>query len=300
MEKWELMCELDENRNLRSGSQSDLHQAIQKGADLRVGTQFRHNEHVDTESSSNEIISEFVDFRVTYLLDKQWVAGICNLRMPVVLPDSFGPRESMSFFLYNENAQQAIARLYLDGQTTTGTIGQFPTLKHADMPKYNELDRWDDDTNSPSSNFIYDFDYYRFTVCDRWKEVYANDADGTVTSGSIDDLAKAFGTGAEIKVAIKGLCNDLYQDDDEQIEHEVFVHLGSCYYYTKQKLLLGAAHPVVRVKPSIPLVYKSHGWDFGWLLPRTDGLVSSWLCDPYTLKFSRGQNRHSIRWFVNE
>ena len=63
-------------------------------------------------------------------------------------------------------------------------------------------------------------------------------------------------------------------------------------------LVIGATHPVVRVAPGIPLVYRSRGWDFGWLLPRTDGYVSRWLCDPYTLKFCKSKTRHAMRWFV--
>ena len=287
---WRCALELAQDRTTVGGSEAALCNAVRRGADLRVGTGFRHNEHIDVHSHCDELIHEFVDFRVTYLLDNRWTAGICNLRMPVQPPDGFGPRASMSFFLYNQNGQQAVARPYLDGEMTAPAC----TIDFDLMPLYKELSQFDLHTNAPSRNFIYDFDFYRYLVCDRWHEVFAHDAEGTATSGSFDALAKAFSTGAELKVAIRGLCGP----SSDVMDHEVFVHLGSCYYYTERKLLMGATHPVVLVRPGIPLIYESHSWNFGWLLPRTDGHVARWVCDPYTLKFHKSTTRHAIRWFV--
>lgn len=300
--RWRCVFALDENRTQIAGSESDLVAAVRNGADLRVGTGFRHNEHIDVGSSCREQIHEFIDFRVTYLLDDRWSAGICNLRMPVQLPDGFGPRESMSFFMYNQDGQQAVARPHLDGAFPIGSSlpseGANDESSFAQMPRYQELDRWDDDTNAPSRNFIYKLDYYNFCVSDNWKEVVSHDADGRINSGSVDDLVEAFHTGAELKVAIRGLCDDLRQGGGNALNHEVFVHLGSCYYYTKSKLFIGATHPVVRIALAIPLVYRSRAWDFGWLLPRTDGHLARWLCDPHTLKFRKSASRHAMRWFV--
>lgn len=55
------------------------------------------------------------------------------------------------------------------------------------MPRYHQQDSWDATTNTPSSNFIYDFDSYRFLVNDRWREVLAHAADGSVVAGSVTD-----------------------------------------------------------------------------------------------------------------
>ena len=300
MAKWVCAMKLNEDRSVASGSEEDLCAAIRRGADLRIGTEFRNNEHIDPTSSDAELIREFADFRITYLIDGRWTAGICNLRMPVALPDSFGPRESMSFFLYNQNAQQAIARPYLDGRPTTGPGGATPEAEPEDMPRYTKLDSWDDHSNAPSENFVYDFDYYSYCVCDRWEEVLAHNADGSAKSGSIEPLAEAFSIGGEIKVAIRGLCADMTQPGENALDHEVFVHLGSCYYYTEKKIFVGAAQPLVRVSPAVPLVYKSGNWDFGWLILRTDGFVARWLCNPYTLKFKKSDGRYAIRWFVGK
>jgi hypothetical protein len=202
----------------------------------------------------------------------------------------------MSFFLYNQDGLQAIARPFLDGQPPDKSADA-PLGDYARMKRFRELDAADTDTNAPIRNFIYDFDFFRFCVNDRWREVYSHSADGEVLSGSLDDLIAAFNQGSEVKVGIGGLCDDLAEQGNA-IGHEVFVHLGSCYCYTEQKLFIGASQPVVRVAPTIPLLYRSHKWDFGWLVPRTDGYVARWLCDPYSLKFHKSHSRHPIRWFV--
>ena len=82
------------------------------------------------------------------------------------------------------------------------------------------------------------------------------------------------------------------------IEHEVFVQTGSCYYYTEQQLFMAGTHPLVRVRPSVPMSYESEGWDFGWLMLRTDGHLMFRRCDPYTLAFNDAAGHYPIRWFV--
>ena len=289
---------LNGDRTIGAGSTAALADAIRRAADLRVATEFRHNEHIDTSSDSRELIREVAEFRVTYLLEDRWSAGIMTLRQPVDLPEGFGPRPSMSFFLYNQDGQQAIARPYLDRLPTTSARGRSPLDDHSAMPRYHQHDSWDAGTNAPSSNFVYDFDHYQFWVYDGWREVLSHAADGTVLAGSLDQLAEAFAGGAAIKLGIRGLCADLAEDAESAIEHEVFVHAGSSYYYTERKLFMTGTHPLARVRPAIPLRYTSRGWDFGWLMARTDGHVARWLCDPYTLAFHKSVGQYAIRWFV--
>lgn len=296
MADWNSLLELDSGRQVVAGSPERLAAAIRRGADLRIGTAFRHNEHIDVSSSNPELIREVMDFRVVYLLEDRWVAGIQNLRMPVSLPDGFGPRPSMSFFLYNQDGQQGIARPYLDGIPATAERGRSAVDPHPEMPRYHELASWDAGTNAPSSTFIYDFEYFRYFVRENWREVFAHDAEGNPHRGSLDDLVEAFQAGCEVKIAVSGLCDDLKENP---VDHEVFVHLGACYYYTETKQLMASANPVVRTVPAIPLEYETGRWDFGWIMPRTDGHVARWLCDPYTLKFSKSTGRHAIRWFVS-
>ena len=220
-----------------------------------------------------------------------------TLRQPVDLPGGFGPRPSMSFFLYNQDGQQAIARPYLDRQPISGARGPTPLDDYSAMSRYHQFDNWDAGTNAPSSNFVYDFDHYQFWVNDRWREVLSHAADGSVLSGSIDELATAFSRGSPIKLGLRGLCADL-ATDGQPIDHEVFIHAGSCYYYTERKLFVTGTHPLARVRPATPLRYTSGGWDFGWLMARTDGHVARWLVDPYTLTFQKSEARYAIRWFV--
>ena len=68
-DQWHCVLALDENRRPDSGSTEELARAIRAGADLRVGTAFRHNEHIDPSSESDELIREVMDFRITYLTE---------------------------------------------------------------------------------------------------------------------------------------------------------------------------------------------------------------------------------------
>jgi hypothetical protein len=325
---WMCALELNERRETTAGSQAALCDAIRRGADLRIRTDFVYNEHIDPRSSNPEVVREVSDFRVTYMVEDRWAAGIMSLRMPIEPPEGFGPRASMSFFMYNQDGQQAIARPYLDGPPTvaekgTGPIcqngpkgathkldlspfppptGSSPPADHGDMPKYHELDRWDAKTNAPSSNFIYDFSLFRYLVCDNWQEVFAHTAEGETVLGSVDALSEAFCEGREVKVGIRGLCADLCGEagsgGDSAADHMVFVQTGPGYYCTERRLFSAGCQPVVRVRPAIPMRYASRGWDFGWLMARTDGFVARWLCDPYTLRFQKSHGRYGIRWFV--
>jgi hypothetical protein len=298
MTGWESVLELDSRRVVSSGSPQALCAAIRRAADLRIYTEFRHNEHIDPSSASSELIREVSEFRATYLLEDRWCAGIMTLRQPIALPDGFGPRASMSFFMYNQDGQQAIARPYLDGGSAGGTIGPAEPDDWSAYPKYHQQDSWDAGTNAPCSNFVYDFEVFRYFVCDDWEEVLTHDAAGRARSGSIDLLAAAFESGAEIKVAIRDLCADLVGKPDQRIEHEVFIHGGPGYYYSGRKLFIAGTQPLVRVKPSIPMRYTSRGWDFGWLMPRTDGRVAMLLYDPYSLKVRRQAGQFAMRWFA--
>lgn len=298
MAAWKPALTLDARRQIMEGSEKALADAIGRGADLRIQTEFRYNEHIDVTADNPEVVREVADFGVTYLMENRWTAGVMSLRQPITPPRGFGPRPSMSFFMYNQNGQQAIARPYLDGIPVTGTRGPSPIDDHADMPKYHEQDAWDADTNAPSSNFVYNFDVYRFWVLDEWEEVLSHTADGTVTSGSLDALIDVFSTGHDIKVGVRGLCADLARVPSETMTHELFVQTGPGYLQTATRLFCAGTHPVIRVKPDIPMRYESGGWDFGWILPRTDGVVSSLIYDPYTLQTRRTKRRHAIRWFA--
>jgi len=296
--RWHCAVALDSQHNVTAGSNAALADAIRRGADLQVQTEFIHDEHIDTSSDSNELIREVAEFRTTYLLEDRAVAGIMTLRQPISLPDSFGPRPSMSFFMYNQDGQQAVARPFLDGPPAMGTPGASPLDDHSDMPKYHQQDSFDAVTNAPSSNFVYDFNVFRYLVRDDWHELLSHHADGSVVSGSVDALGDAFTQGCELKVAIRGICADLSEDAAPSRDHELFVQIDSAYYYTAQKLFIAGTHPTVRVKPAVPLRYTSKGWDLGWLMPRSDGYCARLLNDPYTLKFHRSNGHYAMRWFA--
>ena len=188
---WKSVLTLNSDRSVRAGSVEALGEAVGRGADLRILTEFRHNEHIDTKSASRELIREVCDFQITYRIDGWWVAGIMQMRQPVQLPDGFGPRPSMSFFVYNQDGEQGIARPFLDGAAAAGERGASDVMRDPAMPRYHQHDSWDAGTNAPSHNFVYDFEVFEYFVRDEWSEVLAHDADGQVESGSVAALGDA-------------------------------------------------------------------------------------------------------------
>ena len=296
---WKCVLELDSDRRIISGSEEALADTVRNAADLRILTEFKHGEHIEPESDSTELIREVSEFAVTYLLKNHWTAGIMSLRQPISLPAGFGGVSSMSFFMYNQDGSQAIARPYLDGVPRKGTIGPSPFSQPTDMPKYHMLDNWDAGTNAPSHNFIYEFGTYRYCVKDSWTEVLSHDENGSVQYGTLKDLVDAFSDGCDVKIGVRNLCFDLADSPDSAAEHEVFVKTGWCYYYTEQKLFMTGSHPVIRCKPDVPMRYGSRGWDFGWLMVRSDGRLFYRRCDPYTLTFSDIEQRCPVRWLVS-
>ena len=300
MPNWDCVLRLGHDLSITAGSQAALRDAIRRGADLRIFTSFLHNEHIDGSSDNPELVEEVSAFPCTYLVDDRWVAGIMTWRQPVhpsYADTRFNGPSSMSFFMYNQDGRQAIARPYLDGREAAGQIGPAQTSEGIG-PKHLPQETWDTGTNAPSENFIWYFEEFRYMVRDDWREVFSNKADGTVVSGSIEELAAAFAEGREIKVAVGGLNDELADAGGGALAHEVFVNVGAGYYYTEQKVFVVATHNLVRVAPAIPMRYASRNWDFGWVILRTDGLTALRICDPYTLKFTDSEKQCAARWFV--
>ncbi len=261
MNTWRCALELEANRQVVSSRTKDLAYAIRRAAGLRIYTEFRHNEHIDVDLPNRERIREVAEFGVTYCVDRKWVAGIMSLRQPIELPVGFGPRSSMSFLLYNQDGTQAIARPHLDGGPVEMTFDPSPVQSPRNMPKYHLLNSWDAGTNAPGQNFVYDFDRFRYCVNDSWREVLQHSATSDVVSGSLDELDDAFAVGCAIKLGVRNLCANLGDDPNCAPDHELFVQGGSAYFYTAQKLFMIGSHPLVRVRPNVPMRYASRNWD---------------------------------------
>ena len=298
LSSWECVLQLNAAREVIGGSQAALFDAVSNGADLRIYTEFLHNEHVDVTSSNGELVQEVAEFAVTYVVDDRWVAGLMNLRQPVQLPDAFGPRPSMSFFLYNQDGTQAIARPFLDGFPVAAPGSSASAEPAEQMPKFHLLDQSDIGTNAPSENFVYDFEVYRYLVRPAWREVLCHDAAGRVERGTLAELVDAFKSGSAIKVAVSGIADRLCGEGSPSTTHEVLVQVGSAYYYTETGLFVAGTHPLIRVKPGVPLRYTSGGWDFGWLIVRSDGQLVYRRSAPYTLATNDEELQGAVRWFV--
>ena len=62
--------------------------------------------------------------------------------------------------------------------------------------------------------------------------------------------------------------------------------------------MIGSTHPLIRVKPQIPLVYESKNWDFGWAVVRTNGVGFIRKIDPYSLQFTDFERKFEVQWYV--
>jgi hypothetical protein len=300
---WQCALELGSRESIVAGSESQLCGAVRRGADLRVYTEFYFEEHIappmdDAGLADHDgLIQEVIDFRQTCLVDDRHVAGNTTTRQPLNPILGFnGNQPRMSLFMYNMTGHQSCATLPLDALEPAGKqTGAYELVPvPASMPKMSETHSFDLGSSSPSRNFIYHMEVYRFWVQDTWTEVLDHDENGVVRSGSWDDLAEAQHSGREIKVAIGGLCSDLGDGPFA----EVFTPLGSGFTHTTKRIYEAQTHPVVRVMPSIPMGYGSGCWDVSWVIVRTDGSASIRSLDPYTRRFRDWTGRFPCRWFV--
>jgi len=297
MAEWTCALELNEKCECVSGSPDALADAIRRGADLRICTAFDYEQHMGPTDEPQGFLEESIDLRVTYLLDDRWTAGITTTRYPADGALKFQPYPSLSFFLYNQDGRQAIARPFL-ADTGLATPENPDDAVGEIAPKHVVHSIHDAETRSPSQNFTYYFDCFRFYVCDDWTEVLSHDAQGKVITGSYDALAGAVRSGRSLKAGIRDLCASMDFATRSTLSHEVFVELGSIYNHADRGFLGGESLPIVRVAPAVPLGYGSGDWNFGWILPRSDGTVSHQIIDPCTREFSQVVAHNSVRWFA--
>lgn len=300
---WKCALELRPDRSIAAGSAASLCDAIRRGADLRVYTEWLYEEHIAPDIANpdpryNGVLQEIIDMRETMLVDDRYAAGITTLRQPLQPIAGFNPAvpNRMSYFMYGMDGQQFCATVMLDDTKSTAAPGSFRVVPRPKaMPKMSETEENDIGTLAPSRNFIYDFEVYRYFVRDDWTPILSHDESGRVTSGSWDAFHQAHREGREFKVGIAGLCSEL---PGASLRHEVFTLLGSGWVHTAMKTHEVSTHPLVRVVPAIPMKYRSRGWDVAWVIVRTDGKVKIRSLDPYTRTFRDRETRLACRWFV--
>jgi hypothetical protein len=304
---WSTALELASDRSVAAGSREALADAIRRGADLRIYTEFLYEEHIlpGGDPALDGPIREVIDFRETLLLDDRYVAGITTLRQPLEPPHGFNGRDPrMSFFMYSMDGEQALANLVLGDLEEPATPGErlvVPTP--VDMPRMSEQEFFDVGTSGPSRNFVYDMETYRFIVRDEWREVLAHDAEGRVMAGSFAELEDAQVAGLEIKVGIRDLAVDLEAGgagpgDGGRPGSETFTLVGSGFVHVRAGLYVALTHPLVRIAAHVPLRYRSGNWDVAWVFLRTDGQAHVRRIDPYTRAWEDRPARFACRWFV--
>lgn len=304
---WTCALERGPDRSILSGSEAALCDAIRRGADLRVYTEWLYEEHIapdlpfPADPRNAGVLEEIVDFRQTMLIDDRYAAGVTTLRQPIQpaaqgFNVNAGPRTS--FFLYDMHANQACANILLDDTAAAVPPGAHTRIPpRPAMPKMSAEDQYDLGTLGPSRNFVYDMEVYRFFVRDDWEPVLSHDERGQVTAGSWEAFHAAHRAGREFKVALRNPCADLGNASGRP-EHEVFTLLGSGWVHTRRRFYEVLSHPIVRIAPANPLRYASFNWDLAWVFVRTDGFAALRVLDPYTRRFTDRRSRLACRWFV--
>ena len=135
MQHWTCALELDSSRQIIAGSEDALVDAIRRGADLRICTEFRHNEHIDVHSPSNEKVREVAEFAVTYLVEDRWTSGVMTLRQPVELPkDSLHHNTPIEWWYFNghltDSEENQFSYHFTVFQTEQDLDDSYPQLFH--------------------------------------------------------------------------------------------------------------------------------------------------------------------------
>ena len=293
MLKPETVLVLNPQRKAIKGSTRLLNNRLAAGGDLRICTGFIHNEHIDPRSRDSQLIEETSTFAETVIIDGKWSAFFMTLRQPVHLRKGFGYPNALSLFLYNQDGRQGIARLVMDG-TIDKTVKR--DSEHGGYPKMVTLGINDEQTAGISKNFIYDFENFDFIVSNCYREVYAHNRDGRRTFGSKEALAKAYRNGRGIKLAVKGLSKVLWGNTGH--EDEIFIHCGSSYYYTKDRLMFTNTLPFVSVPADIPLTYKPKSFRYCWIIARSDGRLEVRAYNVFKNTWETRAARLPLRWFA--
>ncbi|MBM4408690.1 MAG: hypothetical protein FJ038_08880 [Chloroflexi bacterium] len=271
---------------MAAGSKQAVIDALTRGADLRVYTEFLFEEHIEPggrpgEPEQDGLIREVIDFRETIVIEGRHAAGITTLRQALHPPFGFNGGPKMSFFLYTVDGEQACANVVFGDPDPAAAFGTRLVMPSpADMPKMSPDEVFDLGTLAPSRNFVYDFERYRYFVRDDWREL-----------DSFEAIEAAQIAGREIKVGVAGLLGP-------GSTHEVFVAVGSGFLHTGPRLYACLTHPLVRVAPAIPLRYASGNWDVAWVFLRTDGLAVIRRFDPQTRAWTDREERFEMRWFA--
>ena len=154
--------------------------------------------------------------------------------------------------------------------------------------KWTTGDAWHDASDT------YPYGVYRWFVCDRWKVVYENDANGNPIIGDIKELMVNIRNGNTIKVGVRQLFG-LADDCTAGPEHISFLH-------TMQPLIdTGEVMPncdfVLIGAPRWPFNWKS-GVHVAVMRPSTSGIVECYLTQPGQFPFSRATPRRAMQWLV--
>lgn len=140
----------------------------------------------------------------------------------------------------------------------------------------------------------YAYGIYRWYVCDRWREVYHNDADGNRVSGNLDELEECIRQGHTIKVGIKQLFG---LQDDESAGPEHISFLSIMQPLIKDGHVGANCDFILSCAPQYPFAFKD-GLSLGMVWPWSSGEIVCHLVEPGHLPFRRTRVQREMKWLV--
>jgi hypothetical protein len=135
---------------------------------------------------------------------------------------------------------------------------------------------------------------YRWFVCDRWRQVYENDAKGNPVAGELEELREAIRAGKPIRVGVRQLCG-LAEDDTSGPTHTSFLTTMLSFIWDGPVVL--NCEPVLIGPSRWPFTW-SDGLHFALMRPSTSGRFDCFLTEPGKLPFESMERRRGMVWLV--
>jgi hypothetical protein len=142
----------------------------------------------------------------------------------------------------------------------------------------------------------YPYGVYRWFVCDRWRVVYENDAQGRCTGGDLDELKQLIRDGRTIRLGV----HQLFGMADDDLSGEVH----TCFVDVMQPLIQDGhvqanCDFTLIAKPQWPIHF-TQGLHVCMMLPSTSGEITAYAAQPGKLPFERLLRRRAMQWLVAE
>ena len=140
----------------------------------------------------------------------------------------------------------------------------------------------------------YPYGVYRWFVCDRWRCVYENDAEGNRVAGDLDELKECVRQGRSLRLGVRQLFG-MAEEQTDGPSHISF--LTTMQPVIKDNHVLSNCDLVAVGAPKWPFEW-SDGLHIAAMLPSTSGGILCFLAEPGKLPFKPAPRRRAMQWLV--